>query len=181
MERFFKWCCRLREMVKGMEIKTWFKAFFSFRGKMGRLGFFLTLVCALVLTEFFCIIAYQLWLLYYPYPCWQFNVNVNLSWSFGLLGIFTGILPITVLILLNCTYMSLAWGGTCGYGFLIEAVVIDVMFVFYILQCLKRCRDLDVSFWYCIVPLYNPMAFLFYPGDRTDELLEMNSREYGGK
>ena len=168
-------------MVKEMKIKTWFKEFFSLRGKMGRLGFFLTLVCALVLTEFFCIIAYQLWLLYEPYPCFKFNVNVNLSWFFGLLGIFSGILPITVLILIDCTYMSLVWGGTYGYGFLIEAIVIDVIFVFYIFQCLKRCRDLDVSFWYCLVPLYNPIAFLFSPGDRTDELLDMNSREYGYK
>ena len=153
-----------------MDIKMWFKEFFSLQGKMGRLGFFLTLVGALIMTEIFCMIAAQLWYLYDPYPCWQFNVNVNLSWTFGLLGMFSGLLPITLLILLSSNYTTLVWAGTVGYGFFIETLVIDVFFVFYILQCLKRCRDLDVSLWYTIVPIYNPIAFLFCSSDRTEEI-----------
>ena len=53
------------------------KNFFSLKGKMGRLGFLATLLGALIMTEIFCLIAAQLWYLYDPYPCWQFNVNVN--------------------------------------------------------------------------------------------------------
>ena len=137
------------------------KRFFSLNGKMGRLGFLATLFGALVMTEIFCIIAAQLWYLYDPYPCWKFNINVCLSWMFGLLGIFSGLLPITLLILLSCNYTTLVWGGTVGYGFFVETLVIDAFFVFYILQCFKRCRDMDVSLWYTVVPLYNPIAFMF--------------------
>ena len=161
-------------MIRGIIIESG-KRLFSLKGKMGRLGYLATLLGALIMTEIFCLIAEQLWYLYDPYPCWQFNVNVNMSWTFGLLGMFSGLLPITLLILLNCNYSTLVWVGTVGYGFFIETLVIDVFFVFYILQCFKRCRDLNVSLWYTIVPLYNPITFLFCPGDRTDELLEMNS------
>ena len=162
-------------MMTSGTVINWCKRFFSLKGKMGRLGYLATLLGALIMTEIFCLIAEQLWYLYDPYPCWQFNVNVNMSWTFGLLGMFSGLLPITLLILLNCNYSTLVWVGTVGYGFFIETLVIDVFFVFYILQCFKRCRDLNVSLWYTIVPLYNPITFLFCPGDRTDELLEMNS------
>ena len=154
------------------------KNFFSLKGKMGRLGFLATLLGALIMTEIFCLIAAQLWYLYDPYPCWQFNVNVNLSWTLGLLGMFSGLLPVTLLILLSCNYITLVWAGTVGYGFFIETLVIDIFFVFYILQCFKRCRDLDVSLWYTIVPLYNPLAFVFSPGDKTDELIQQNHEQF---
>lgn len=159
-------------MVISGVIINWLKRFFSLKGKMGRLGFIATLLGALVMTEVFCVIAAQLWYLYDPYSCWEYNVNVNLSWMFGLLGMFSGLLPVTLLILLSCNYTTLVWAGTVGYGFFVETLVIDVFFVFYILQCFKRCRDLNVSLWYTIVPLYNPIAFVFSPGDKTDELIQ---------
>ena len=164
-------------MIIGIII-NWGKRFFSLKGEMGRLGFLATLLCALIMTEIFCLIAAQLWYLYDPFPCWQFNVNVNLSCIFGLLGMFSGLLPITLLILLSCNYTTLVWGGTFGYGFFIETLVIDIFFVFYILQCFKRCRDLDVSLWYTIKPLYNPFAFVFIPGDKTDEIIQQNREEF---
>ena len=165
-------------MMTSGTVINWCKRFFSLKGKMGRLGFIATLFGALIMTDIFCMIAAQLWHLYSHYPCWQFNANVNLSWMFGLFGMFSGLLPITLLILLSCNYTTWIWAGSVGYGFFVETLVIDIFFLFYILQCFKRCRDLDVSLWYTIVPFYNPFAFVFSPGDKTDELIQQIREEF---
>lgn len=159
-------------------LKKWFKSFFSLKGKIGRLGFLFTLLCVLVMTDVFCYITRFLWHMYDPFPCFKVNVYVSFGLIFGLFGILSGILPITALILIDCTISSLEWGNTIGYGFFAEAIVMDALFVLYVLQCCKRCRDLDVSFWKCIVPLYNPIAFLLCPGDKSDELLRQNELEF---
>lgn len=159
-------------------IINWFKRFFSLKGRMGRLGFIATLLGAFIISVIFCMIAAELWYLHARYPCPKLNINVSLSWMLGLLGMFSGFLPITLLILLGCNYAAWIWAGSVGYGFFIETLVIDIFFMFYIVQCFKRCRDLDVSLWYTIVPLYNPIAFIFSPGDKTDELIHQNREEF---
>lgn len=166
----------IKKIIIGL--KKWFKSFFSLKGKIGRLGFLLTLLCVLVMTDIFCYLTKFLWHLYDPFPCLKFNIYVWFGLIFGLLGILSGLLPITALILIDCTILSLEWGNTFGYGFFVEAIVMDALFVLYVLQCCKRCRDLDVSFWNCIVPLYNPIAFLLCPGDRSNELLRHNELEF---
>jgi len=143
--------------MKGMaEVKR----FFSPKGELGRMGFLVTLFFVWVLSGFFSMIASQLWFLENPFPSFTFNLNLSLSNLLGLAGIFSGILPLTIWVLTECTCMSFGYVGTFGYGFLIEMLVVDILFVFYILQCFKRCRSLHDSLWCTFLPIYNPMAFL---------------------
>lgn len=148
-------------VMKGMaEVKR----FFSPKGELGRMGFLVTLFFVWVLSGFFSMIASQLWLLENPFPSFTFNLNLSFSNLLGLAGIYSGILPLTIWVLIECTYMSFEYAGMYGYGFFIEMLVADVLFVFYILQCFKRCRDMNTSPWACLIPIYNPVAFLLSKG-----------------
>ena len=144
------------------------RRFFSPKGRMGRMGFLVTLFFAWVLSGVLSMIASQLWLVNNPFPSFTFNLNLGFSSLMGLAGIFSGVLPLTVWVLVDCTIKSFVHGGSYGYGFFVEAVVADALFVLYVLQCMKRCRDLHISRWACLIPVYNPIAFLLSKGEGED-------------
>ena len=55
-----------------------------------------------------------------------------------------------------------------GYWFLTEAIIVDLLYVLYIIQCIRRCRDLGKKWYWCFVPFFNPLALLFHKSDSTN-------------
>ena len=49
------------------------------RVKLGRKGFAIIFLLAIILLQLFVEIAWLLWFLYDPYPYWKFNISLNLS------------------------------------------------------------------------------------------------------
>jgi len=139
------------------------------RVKLGRKGFAIIFILAIILLQLFVEIAWQLWFLYDPYPYWKFNISLNLSTILSEIGIIFGILPLVALVLIDCTLSSYTWGYEVGYGFLIECIIADFMFIIYVIQCIKRSLDLGHGWSYILKPLYNPYALLFAKSKLTDE------------
>lgn len=139
------------------------------RVKLGRKGFAIIFILAIILLQLFVEIAWQLWFLYDPYPYWKFNISMNLSTILSEIGIIFGILPLVALVLIDCTLSSYTWGYEVGYGFLIECIIADFMFIIYVIQCIKRSLDLGHGWSYILKPLYNPYALLFAKSKLTDE------------
>ncbi len=139
------------------------------RVKLGRKGFAIIFILAIILLQLFVEIAWQLWFLYDPYPYWKFNISLNLSTILSEIGIIIGILPLVALVLIDCTLSSYTWGYEVGYGFLIECIIVDFLFIIYVIQCIKRSLDLGHGWSYILKPLYNPYALLFAKSKLTDE------------
>ena len=78
-------------------------------------------------------------------------------------------MPLVALVLIDCTLSSYTWGYEVGYGFLIECIIADFLFIIYVIQCIKRSLDLGHGWSYILKPLYNPYALLFAKSKLTDE------------
>ena len=142
--------------------------FFSPKAKLGRKGFAVIFILAIILFQLFVEIAWQLWFLYDPHPYWKFNFSMNLSTFWGGIGLLFGILPLVALILMDCTWQSYVWGYEVGYGFFIECIIADLLFVIYVIQCVRRSYDLGHG-WTYILPLCNPIALLFRKSKSRNE------------
>lgn len=70
-------------------------------------------------------------------------------------------LPLSALVLIDCTWSSYVWGYEVGYGFLIESLIADSMFIIYIIQCIRRSHDIGYTWTYIFKPLGNPIVLLF--------------------
>ena len=134
--------------------------FFSPKAKLGRKGFAVIFILAIILFLLFVEIAWQLWFLYDPHPYWKFNFSMNLSTFLCRIGLLFGILPLVALVLIDCTWQSYVWGYEVGYGFFVECIIADLLFIIYVIQCVRRSFDLGHG-WTYILPLCNPIALLF--------------------
>ena len=134
--------------------------FFSPKTKLGRKGFVVIFILAIILFQLFVEIAWQLWFLYDPHPYWKFNFSMNLSTFLCGIGLLFGILPLVALVLMDCTWQSYMWGYKVGYGFFVECIIADLLFIIYVIQCVRRSFDLGHG-WTYILPLCNPIALLF--------------------
>lgn len=134
--------------------------FFSPKTKLGRKGFVVIFILAIILFQLFVEITWQLWFLYDPHPYWKFNFSMNLSTFLCGIGLLFGILPLVALVLMDCTWQSYMWGYEVGYGFFVECIIADLLFIIYVIQCVRRSFDLGHG-WTYILPLCNPIALLF--------------------
>lgn len=140
-------------------ISYWLKTFFSPQTRLGRKGFALILVCAIISIFIFDLIARQLWLIYYePFMCWKVN-----WWIFELflgaeISIITGFWPLSIYLMLGYTEITFKEGIN---GFFLEMIMIDFLFIVYQIQCIRRCNDIDRKWYYCLIPFYNPFVLLF--------------------
>ena len=134
--------------------------FFSPKTKLGRKGFVVIFILAIILFQLFVEIAWQLWFLYDPHPYWKFNFSMNLSTFLCGIGLLFGILPLVALVLMDCTWQSYMWGYEVGYGFFVECIIADLLFIIYVIQCVRRSFDLGHG-WTYILPLCNTIALLF--------------------
>ena len=137
--------------------------------RLGRRGFAVIFILAIIFFLIFVEIAWQLWFMYDPHPYWKFNFSMNMSTFLGGVGLFFGILPLSALVLIDCTMTSYVWGYEVGYGFLIESLIADVMFIIYVIQCVRRSHDIVCKWTFIFKPLCNPLAFLFVKRESKDE------------
>ena len=140
------------------------KALFSPKQRLGRKGFVIVFLFAMVSIQLLSEMASQLWLLYAPYPYWKFNFHLNMVYTLSVFSFIIGLLPLTALICVDITYCSFVWGYEVGYGFFCEALIADFLFIMYFIQCLRRNLDIGKSWIYSFSPFYNPFALLLRKG-----------------
>lgn len=139
------------------------------RGKENREGFIITFLCAVASVDLLCWVSGQLWLLYDPDPYWKFNFYVSICSYIGIIGLLSGIVPLNILILAYFTYESISLASEVGYWFFMEAIVVDVLYVLYIFQCIRRCHDIGRGWKSSFIPLFNPWGLLIQKGDDAKE------------
>lgn len=135
-------------------------AFLSPRGKIGRLGFLWIFLVALLSVRLLRMFTFYLWYMYEPMAYFKVNFAINVSSDLGLIGLLTGFLPLTLLVLWDGIHVTYLWADEIGYRFLVEAVVVNILYVLFLFQCIKRCHDMGRSWWWCLIPLYNPFMLL---------------------
>lgn len=143
------------------QLVNWLKTLVSPKERLGSKGFFLVLLCAILSIFVFAYIAYILWLSYDGEPYWKFNANLYICEIAGLFCIITGIVPLSVFLLWIYALDTFSFGHDVGYGFFLETIMIAVFYVLYIIQCIRRCHDMGRSWWFSLIPFYNPFALLF--------------------
>ena len=143
--------------------------FLSPRGKENREGFIITFLCAVASIELLSWVSGQLWLLYDPDPYWKFNFYVSICSYIGIIGLLSGIVTLNILILAYITYESIRLASEVGYWFFMEAIVVDVLYVLYVFQCIRRCHDIGRGWKSSFIPLFNPWVLVLKKGDDAKE------------
>lgn len=136
---------------------AWFLEFISPKGKIGRIRFAIVYVCALVGIILLTELTSYLWYLEDPFPNGQFNLVLGFVGTVALLAVFFGVVPMLVWLLYDAIYTSIIYDN---YALLILSVVAGLMFLLYVFQCMKRCRDMGYSVWCCLIPVFNPFVML---------------------
>ena len=76
---------------------------------------------------------------------------------YHLCSMFTGVLPISIFMVLYST-----WEVTQYDIWLLPFVLFsDIALYVYIVQCIKRCRDMGKAWWWAFIPIFNPYWLLF--------------------
>ena len=95
----------------------------------------------------------------------RFNITMNIGYMFTILG-FIFCLPLLIYNLYIMNKLVILWNGVYGTEFIPLTIAVDMLFVLYIFQCIKRCHDLGVSGLYSLIR--NPFALLFLRGDEGE-------------
>ena len=143
--------------------------FLSPKGKENREGFVITFLCALASVLIFNWVSGSLWYLYDTDPYWKFNIYVNICSYIGIIGLLSGIVPLNILLLAYCTYGSIHLAFEVGYWFFMEAIVVDVLYVLYVFQCIRRCHDIGRGWKSSFIPLFNPWVLVLKKGGDEKE------------
>lgn len=144
------------------------KSLVSPKERLGRKGFLIIFFCAIMALFVFAVIASRLWFLYDPFPDFRFNMCLSLTFFGGCFALVSGLWPLVLFLLYSATSVSFLWRHEMGYWFLTEAIIVDLLYVLYIIQCIRRCRDLGKKWYWCCIPLFNPFALLFHKSDSTN-------------
>ena len=141
-------------------------SFLSPKGKTGRIGFWIIFLCGIVFVHFaFGVLN---WLVnWHNAECFEFHVWHSLSIWATLFGLFGGCIPLAVLFLIFVTTDCFMVGPSESYDYFYLAIVVDIMFLLYVFQCVRRCHDMGRSRWFCMIPLFNPYALLFCKSKET--------------
>lgn len=137
------------------------KKFLSPKERLGRKGFIILFLCAILSIAVIALLAFFLWYYYHSYSFLQFNLELEFDVLVGWFCLITGFVPLAVFLLLFNTYACINYSPHVGYGFIGAAIIVDLLYAFYIIQCIRRCRDLGRSWLYCLIPFYNPFVLLF--------------------
>lgn len=76
---------------------------------------------------------------------------------YHLFSMFTGVLPISIFFVLYSTWVAPQY----NIWLLPVALFCDIALYVYIVQCIKRCRDLGKAWWWAFLPIFNPYWLLF--------------------
>ena len=137
------------------------KKIVSPKERLGRKGFFLVFLCAVLSIFVFAFIAIILWPPYDGFLNLKFNYNLLICVIAAFFCIITGIVPLSVFFLFLYALGTFRWGPEIGYGFFLETIMITAFYVLYIIQCIRRCHDMGRKWWFCLIPFYNPFVLLF--------------------
>ena len=137
------------------------KKLVSPKERLGRKGFFLVFLSAILSIFVFAFIAVILWPPFDGFPNLKFNFNLLICVIEAFFCIITGVVPLSVFLLCIYAFGTFYWGTTIGYRYFLETIMIAAFYVLYIIQCIRRCHDMGRSWWFCLIPFYNPFALLF--------------------
>lgn len=76
---------------------------------------------------------------------------------YHLFSMFTGVLPISIFFVLYSTWVAPQY----SVWYLPVVLLCDIALYVYIVQCIKRCRDIGKAWWWAFLPIYNPYWLLF--------------------
>ena len=76
---------------------------------------------------------------------------------YHLFSMFTGVLPISIFFVLYSTWVAPQY----DVWLLPIVLLCDMTLYIYIVQCIKRCRDLGKAWWWAFLPIFNPYWLLF--------------------
>lgn len=106
-------------------------------------------------------LAHRLYYAHVPMDDFRFNIALGATFAHGCLAYLTGLVPMGVWMLATTTISTWEAMSTVGCGLFVEAVALDIGFVVYLMACDLRCRHMGCSWWFCLIPLFNPFMLLF--------------------
>ena len=118
--------------------------------RLGRKGFIIIFLCAILSIAVIAMLAFFLWYYYHSSSFLQFNLELEFDVLVGWFCLITGFVPLAVLFLLFNTYACFNYSPHVGFGFIVAAIIVDLLYAFYNIQCLRRCRDLGRSWLFCL-------------------------------
>ena len=142
-----------------------FRRFYTWKGRINRCEFIITFVLAIVLIHVFVYLAYNMFYEHYPFNNLQFKLSLSIFYPLTVLGFVLGVIPLLLFNLFCLNQMVIQWRGVYDTNFLPLMIIVDILFVLYIFQCFKRCHDIGDSGLCCLIPLWNPVVFLFCRGN----------------
>ena len=152
-----------------MKKGSWLKKLVSPKERLGRKGFIIIFLCAILAIAVIALLAFFLWYFLHSYSFWQFNMELKFDVLAGWFSLITGFVPLAIFFLLFNTYECFIYSPNVGYSFIVAAIIVDLLYAFYIIQCIRRCRDLGRSWLYCLIPFYNPFVLLFGKSKQYEE------------
>lgn len=144
-----------------------FKRLFTWKGRINRSEFIITFILGIVLIHMFAYLANVEFYQHYPWGNFRFNITMNIGYMFTILG-FIFCLPLLIYNLYIMNKLVILWNGVYGTEFIPLTIAVDLLFVLYIFQCIKRCHDLGDPGLYSLIPIWNPLALLFLRGDEGE-------------
>ena len=145
--------------------------FLSPKGKENREGFLITFLCAVASVLLISWVSGNL--RYLNDTDSYLNLYIYIYYCIGIVGLLSGIVPFNILLLAYCTYGSIHLAYEVGYWFFMEAIVVDVLYVLYVFQCIRRCHDIGRGWKSSFIPLFNPWVLVFKKcGDAKEKYCE---------
>ena len=145
--------------------------FLSPKGKENREGFIVTFLCAVASVLLISWVSGNL--RYLNDTDSYLNLYIYIYYCIGIVGLLSGIVPFNILLLAYCTYGSIHLAYEVGYWFFMEAIVVDVLYVLYVFQCIRRCHDIGRGWKSSFIPLFNPWVLVFKKcGDAKEKYCE---------
>ena len=124
-------------------------------GGIGRFSYLLSLL--IVIVGIFYLNTFH-----FSDGCLVCNPIMSFPWI-ALLGYFVFI------ALLGPYFLFLYLQEAFQWGFSMWTFMYILLVIFFFVQTIKRCRDLDISSWRALIPVYTPLFLLFLRNKRNEE------------
>ena len=139
--------------------------FLSPKGKLGRKGFLLVFICAILAVVILLELGTFLWFKETIFPNGKVNMLLSFMFMVTEMSFLLGLMPVLAYMLFECIISLLIIGSI---PLLITALFAGFLLVIYIFQCIKRCRDMGVHVLYCFMPIFNPFVMLMMKSNEKE-------------
>ena len=126
-------------------------------GRIGRFSYLLSLLIVVVGL-------YYVDTFYFSDRCLVCQPIRNFPWI-ELCGCFVFIVLLGPYFLLLYLWTAFQWGISMG------TLMYILLVIFFFVQTIKRCRDMEISNWRALIPVYSPL-FLLFLRDKGDDVQE---------